>query len=772
MLHSGQYVGKYRIKHTIGSGGMAVVYRATDTKTQRDVALKLLPSEYTRPEYIARFTREAKLLAKLSHPNIVKIHEVLEQSEGYCFTMELIEGDSLDSIFLERRYESGGGIAESELRPILLDVLKALAAAHLKNILHRDVKPANVVVDRKNERSVLLDFGLARGAGEKTLTKTGTVMGTLMYLAPEQVRGKRASKATDVYQWGMMAYHLLTGHLPFEEEDELTMALLRSTKDIPSIREYGADVSELLTKVVMRCVDRNPSNRYKDCGELYELLEPQEWARARVAWLSLAPEDLFNDEVAAESNKDDSPDASSDASPDASLHASSDANLHASPDANLHASPDASPDASLRASPDEVGHEDGLLKSKQPGARVAVRRRAVYPIPHFFLALIIVVVASLFSLWPQGPRGEDLHNDKNPPLDTLEPTLALDPHGELVLKVNASQSIDVELLSCPGAGEEIVLFRGNWESGEHEIPLNTSAFFHPLRFRLRKGDKEYLLPFLAQERILEASLAELWNELETNSLNDLKSHNGSSLSPAGIKRDVEDLYLALRSSDSSSARLRLVDRAVKWWQGCRAQMEKRAPFVEAYIACRDVSRSKRRTMALACASLKYLPIFLEQKFGESFFANEPGLPRGFRSYSRIPEAYMDIEGQSFSLSGVKIYRMGPQFVLPGLKKGAQIFRLPEIRFTQEQLREFSYFALVIFVKKISKNFYPYVELNGVPLYFFERSAKGEKNLVFAHTVPANLVEEENLGIALRLFPEGRKSERMILKEMAIFGLSR
>ena len=270
MIKSGERIGQYLVKEVIGSGGMAVVYKAFDTVNHRLVALKFIDSSNELTDALKRFKREAAILAKLRHPNVVEVYDFFELPNGTCFSMEIIEGITLESLHHEYR-KTGNRYKPMEVfrvLPILEDIAQALQEAHINHIFHRDIKPANVIIENTTNRTVLLDFGLARGGGEETLTKTGAVLGTLFYLAPEQIKSKPIGGYTDVYQWGMVAWHLLTGRLPFDDEDEVTMAVMRTANDIPPVQSVAPQVPEKLAGIIDKALSRDERDRYPDGGQL------------------------------------------------------------------------------------------------------------------------------------------------------------------------------------------------------------------------------------------------------------------------------------------------------------------------------------------------------------------------------------------------------------------------------------------------------------------------------------------------------------------------
>ena len=248
------------------------MYRATDTKLGRDIAVKLLPAGVARdPERLGRFQREARVVAALNHPNVVTLYSV-EDCEGVHFlTMELIEGQTLDCLI------SDNGLPVARIVEIASALSEALAAAHEKGILHRDLKPANVMVTNDG-RVKVLDFGLAKdvgveGSNDATLTSTGhtqsgTVMGTPAYMSPEQVSGRALDQRTDIFSLGVLLHEMATGRRPFEGSSsaELVSTILRDTP--PSVTEVRADLPGDLARVIRRCLEKDPRHRFQTARDV------------------------------------------------------------------------------------------------------------------------------------------------------------------------------------------------------------------------------------------------------------------------------------------------------------------------------------------------------------------------------------------------------------------------------------------------------------------------------------------------------------------------
>ena len=274
----GQTLAHYRITAAIGAGGMGEVYRATDTKLGRDVALKVLPTAMaTNPERLERFRREAKALAALDHPGVVGVYSV-EESDGVHFlTMQLVEGQPLDRVIPE------GGLPVDRILEIATALADALAAAHDKGIVHRDLKPANVMVTADG-RVKVLDFGLARMSGAHAeesagselptdlRTREGVVMGTVPYMSPEQVSGRAVDHRTDIFSLGVILYEMASGRRPFQgcSSAELASAILRDTPR--PLGELRVDLPDGLVRVIARCLDKSPAERVASARALREML--------------------------------------------------------------------------------------------------------------------------------------------------------------------------------------------------------------------------------------------------------------------------------------------------------------------------------------------------------------------------------------------------------------------------------------------------------------------------------------------------------------------
>jgi len=258
----GRTISHYRIVEKIGEGGMGVVYKAQDTKLKRTVALKFLPQELLcDSESKTRFMHEAQAASALNHPNITTIHEI-DEVEGECFiSMEYIEGNSLKELINKRT------LAIDEILAIALKIAEGLKAAHKKEIVHRDVKSDNVMVTDEGEVKIM-DFGLVKLKGVTKLTKTGSTLGTLQYMSPEQAQGKEADQRSDIFSFGVVLYEMITGQLPFKGEHEAAVIYSIVNETPEPLARYKANVPEGLQRIVDKALQKDVSTRYQSAAEI------------------------------------------------------------------------------------------------------------------------------------------------------------------------------------------------------------------------------------------------------------------------------------------------------------------------------------------------------------------------------------------------------------------------------------------------------------------------------------------------------------------------
>jgi serine/threonine protein kinase len=259
--------GKYRILEEIGQGGMGIVYKAEDLKLKRFVALKFLPPHLMNsPELKERFLVEAQAAAALSHPNICVIHEVGESVEYPYIAMEYVEGETL------RDRIRKGPLKSEEALAIVGQVASGLAEAHQKGIIHRDIKSANIMVTDKGQAKVM-DFGLAKFSGGSSLTKSQTTLGTVAYMSPEQARGGKMDRRTDIWSLGVVFYEMLTAKLPFRGDHDQAVIYSILHDEPESLKKTRPDTTPGLDEIVGQALAKKPADRYKTMEEFREDLE-------------------------------------------------------------------------------------------------------------------------------------------------------------------------------------------------------------------------------------------------------------------------------------------------------------------------------------------------------------------------------------------------------------------------------------------------------------------------------------------------------------------
>ncbi len=269
MIMKGQKISdRYQIIKSIGEGGMANVYLAYDTILDRNVAIKLLRGDLASDEkFVHRFQREALSASSLNHPNIVEVYDVGEDNGEYYIVMEYIEGKHLKDLIKRR-----GKLTISEVIDIMLQITDGMSVAHDAYIIHRDIKPQNIMI-LENGLVKITDFGIAMAMNATQLTQTNSVMGSVHYLPPEQANGKGAGLQSDIYSMGIVMYELLTGKLPFRGDNAVEIALKQLKEAMPDIKEELPSVPNSIANIIFKATAKNPKNRYADAREMHEDLK-------------------------------------------------------------------------------------------------------------------------------------------------------------------------------------------------------------------------------------------------------------------------------------------------------------------------------------------------------------------------------------------------------------------------------------------------------------------------------------------------------------------
>lgn len=262
MIIIGMLIGdRYEILDKIGTGGMSDVYKAKDHKLNRFVAVKVLKQEFNEnTNFVSKFRVEAQAAAGLMHPNIVNVYDVGEEDGIYYIVMELVEG-----ITLKNYIEKKSRLSIKEAISIAIQVSMGIEAAHNNHIIHRDIKPQNIMISKDGKVKVT-DFGIAKAATSNTITSN--VMGSVHYTSPEQARGGFSDEKSDIYSLGCTMFEMLTGHVPFDGETTVAIAIKHIQEDMPSPREYVPEIPVCVEKIIFKCTQKSPDRRYQNMGEL------------------------------------------------------------------------------------------------------------------------------------------------------------------------------------------------------------------------------------------------------------------------------------------------------------------------------------------------------------------------------------------------------------------------------------------------------------------------------------------------------------------------
>ena len=262
MIKIGMMIGdRYEILEKIGTGGMSDVYKAKDHKLNRFVAVKVLKQEFSEnANFVSKFRIEAQAAAGLTHPNIVNVYDVGEEEGIYYIVMELVEG-----ITLKKYIEKKARLSVKEAISIAIQVSMGIEAAHNNHIIHRDIKPQNIIISKEGKVKVT-DFGIAKAATSNTITSN--VMGPVHYTSPEQARGGYSDEKSDIYSLGITMFEMLTGRVPFNGETTVAIAIKHIQEEMPSPRDYVPEIPVSVEQIVFKCCQKSPDRRYQSMGEL------------------------------------------------------------------------------------------------------------------------------------------------------------------------------------------------------------------------------------------------------------------------------------------------------------------------------------------------------------------------------------------------------------------------------------------------------------------------------------------------------------------------
>ncbi|MGD8753665.1 MAG: serine/threonine-protein kinase, partial [Anaerolineales bacterium] len=273
-----QEIRGYKIQDPIGEGGFGVVYRAYQSVAERQVVIKVILPEYaSHPEFARRFEAEVHTIAKLEHPHIVPLYDCWRDETGTYLVMRHLKGGNLRD-----QLDSGGELELAEIERILDQICDALEVAHEANVVHRDLKPENILLDERGN-AYLTDFGIAKDLGREKLTRTGEIIGSVDYLAPEQAKGEPITPQTDIYGLGVLLYEMLTGTHPFPELTTIQMLEKHLHEPLPSVHAANPELPEYLDQVIWRATAKDPEERFHNASELQEAYQ-QALALERVVY--------------------------------------------------------------------------------------------------------------------------------------------------------------------------------------------------------------------------------------------------------------------------------------------------------------------------------------------------------------------------------------------------------------------------------------------------------------------------------------------------------
>ncbi len=257
--------GRYRLEAKLGSGGMSTVYLARDETLDRQVAVKVMHREMSeQADQLQRFRQEARAVAKLSHPNVVSVIDAGEDGGHPYIVFEYVEGETL-----KQRVNRDGALDPQEAIAYAIEVARGLSVAHARRMVHRDIKPQNILIDAEG-RAKLTDFGISRQLEQDGMTATGRVLGTTDYVAPEQAMGRGADPRSDIYSLGVVLYEMLVGQVPFEAESQVGVAMKHVNEELPDVQRRRPEVSAAVALVVERSTAKDPAHRYQQVGEMID----------------------------------------------------------------------------------------------------------------------------------------------------------------------------------------------------------------------------------------------------------------------------------------------------------------------------------------------------------------------------------------------------------------------------------------------------------------------------------------------------------------------
>lgn len=259
--------GRYQIEELLGQGGMSAVYKATDPNLKRVVAVKLIhPHLSGDPDFVRRFEEEAAAVAQLRHPGIIQVYDFNNDDDNYYMVLEFVPGETIQD-HLKRLNASGRKLSVTKAVEYIADICDAVDYAHQRGMIHRDIKPANLMLNVMGQ-AILMDFGIAKIVGGQRHTATGAVVGTALYMAPEQIKGENPDRRADIYSLGVTLFEMLSGHPPFEADSAMTLMMMHVNDPVPDVRELNPEVPDDLVAVINKALAKHPDDRYQSAAQM------------------------------------------------------------------------------------------------------------------------------------------------------------------------------------------------------------------------------------------------------------------------------------------------------------------------------------------------------------------------------------------------------------------------------------------------------------------------------------------------------------------------
>jgi len=291
--------GRYKLEELFGQGGMSAVYKATDPNLKRVVAIKMIHAHLSNdPGFVSRFEEEAAAVAQLRHPNIIQVYDFNhdDESDAYYMVLEFVPGETVQQ-HLERLNENGRYLSSTKAIEYMNDICEAVGYAHQRGMIHRDIKPANLMISVMGQ-AILMDFGIAKIVGGQRHTATGAVVGTAMYMSPEQIKGETPDNRSDIYSLGVTLFEMVSGQPPFKADSAMTLMMMHVNDPVPNIKDLNPDVPNALVAVINKALAKTPADRYQTAAQMAAALrEAMDQAKTDAVDAPLPPGETMVEET-------------------------------------------------------------------------------------------------------------------------------------------------------------------------------------------------------------------------------------------------------------------------------------------------------------------------------------------------------------------------------------------------------------------------------------------------------------------------------------------